>query len=119
MGKTDIKIAKMQKLKKLANGAISNWTFLNPLTDVLLLNFWHLSQYVPDALEVLYKKTDKAKTFKDEWCYRIKHSNNEVNKLIDELKISLTSSSKGINKERIREILVYLKHQKKKKMNQV
>jgi hypothetical protein len=41
---------------------------------------------VADALEALYKKTDKAKTFKDEWCHRIKHSNNGVNKLIDELK---------------------------------
>jgi hypothetical protein len=46
-------------------------------------------------MHCIRKKTDKAKIFKDEWYHKIKHTNNGVNKLIDELKQSLISSRKG------------------------
>lgn len=38
----------------VADGAPENWAFLEPLTSVQVLDFYHVSEYVADAAEALF-----------------------------------------------------------------
>ena len=38
----------------VADGALDNWTFLEPITSVQILDFYHVSEYVSDAAEAIY-----------------------------------------------------------------
>ena len=50
----------------LADGASSNWKFLEKVCDVLTVDFWHVSEYLATAAKILFPyKRDKEK--KDNW----------------------------------------------------
>jgi hypothetical protein len=42
--KLKLKFQKCQKTYGLADGAVTNWKFINPRRDEQLLDFWHLSE---------------------------------------------------------------------------
>jgi hypothetical protein len=70
----------------IADGAASNWTFLESRTQSQVLDFYHLSTYVNKAAEELFpKKFLERQNWSDDWLHKIKYSNNRAIKLSDEI----------------------------------
>ncbi len=68
----------------LADGAKDNWTFLKKHTDVQTIDFYHVSEYVSTAAEVMFKKKDRP-----EWtvisCHGIKHEKESAREVLDQM----------------------------------
>ena len=59
----------------LADGATDNWSFLNQHTTIQVTDFWHATEYLAQAAEVLFPvKRDhgKKKQCLDERCHKLK-----------------------------------------------
>jgi hypothetical protein len=96
----------------LADGAAFNWKWLDLVTDYQTLDFYHLSEYITKASHCVYLPT--AENIRKQWfretCHKIKHSNDGVYKLIDELrKIKIVNSEKA---EILQQVICYLENQK-------
>jgi len=86
----------------IADGASTNWSFLEKHTSCQLLDFFHVTEYLGDVSHAAYpKKKDKAK--RDIWlkerCSTLKHTPGFVEMLITEMenfaqKKSLTKTIK-------------------------
>lgn len=72
----------------LADGAKSNWTFLEPRTDRQIVDFWHASEYVHTLAGALYPRAPQAKD-KSAWLeitlHNLKHAQGATGRLIKEL----------------------------------
>ena len=70
----------------LADGAPSNWEFLEKHTDVQILDFYHATGYLTKAADVVFKKdADAHKEWLDNACHRLKHELGAPQQLIREL----------------------------------
>jgi len=71
----------------LADGAKDNWDFLGPRTDKQILDFWHATEYLAKASEVMFKGKGKIED-KQEWlsnaCHDLKHKHRSASKLLSE-----------------------------------
>jgi hypothetical protein len=86
----------------IADGAQSNWTFLEKHTEYQLLDFFHVTEYLSNVSYAAYPgKTDKPK--RDIWlkehCELLKHESNAVEDIITKMeklarKTSLTKTVK-------------------------
>jgi len=69
----------------IADGASSNWKFLEEHTDTQITDFYHASEYLADASQAIFKKNQEKQRV--EWleshCHNLKHEKNAV---IDQLK---------------------------------
>jgi hypothetical protein len=86
----------------IADGASSNWSFLEKHTHCQLLDFFHVTEYLADVSHAAYPKK-KEKTKRDVWlherCSDLKHTTGFVETLITEMeeldkKKSLTKTIK-------------------------
>ena len=70
----------------IADGAESNWKFLNQHTEEQILDFYHASGYLGIVAEVLYPKQLIAQ---EEWlkdsCHQLKHELGTAQKLYDQM----------------------------------
>lgn len=68
----------------LADGAKDNWIFLEKHTDVQTIDFYHVSEYVAAASEVMFKKQERK-----EWtvisCHGIKHEEDGAGEVLAEI----------------------------------
>jgi hypothetical protein len=102
----------------LADGASSNWTFLEQHCDLFILDFWHASEYLAKAAHIIYSKPSQKEQQK-QWlkaaCHRLKHKMGGASRLLNELLEFKTSSSLSTsNQENINQIITYFTHQKKR-----
>ena len=58
----------------LADGAPTNWEFLEKHTDMQVLDFYHASEYLTKAADVLFPKEKSAR---EEWLEKVCHRLNE------------------------------------------
>jgi hypothetical protein len=87
----------------IADGASSNWTFLEQHTSRQLLDFFHVTEYLAKVSYAAYPgKTDKPKRtlWLDERCQQLKHQPDTAEALISEMetlarKTSLTKTVKA------------------------
>ena len=87
----------------IADGASSNWRYLEKHTDRQLLDFFHVTEYLAKVAYAAYPgKTDKPKRtlWLDERCQQLKHQPNTAETLISEMetlsrKTSLTKTIKA------------------------
>jgi hypothetical protein len=74
----------------LGDGAKDNWTFLEQHTSDLILDFWHVSEYVHKAADAYWGSAQKWKESKEDWLehwlHRLKHDMDGAAELIAELK---------------------------------
>jgi hypothetical protein len=79
----------------IADGAIDNWRYLSPLTDVQITDFYHATQYLADIAPYLYAKVSQQKLWLDKACHELKNDKKGVKNIIDQLKayhVSLAES---------------------------
>jgi hypothetical protein len=108
----------------LADGASWIWDFLKDKTDIQVLDFFHLSEYIAKAAGAIFSpsQTAQSEEFKKDWCHEIKHHNNGVSRLIKELenirdgklKDIRWDTRKKIDVEELGKVIAYLKNQAEK-----
>ena len=71
----------------LADGAADNWAWLSERTDVQVLDFWHLSEYVGRAGEAAYPKNPLLREeWVETWCHAFKHEPGTPKRFLAELR---------------------------------
>lgn len=97
----------------IADGAKSNWSFLEQHTDKQLLDFFHVTEYLAQVAYAAYPgKTDKPKreVWLRERCHQLKHETGTAEKLIAEMeKLSKNKLSKKI-KDDLSAALTYFRN---------
>jgi len=71
----------------IADGAASNWSFLEEHTERQLIDFFHVSEYVGTLAQARYPQRnaeDKRSRWRHQQCSDLKQDPNAVNRLIEE-----------------------------------
>jgi hypothetical protein len=71
----------------IADGALTNWTFLEQHTEQQLIDFFHATEYVAKIAQAAHpqaKAKAKRALWQDEHCSRLKHQPDAVDALIEE-----------------------------------
>ena len=75
------------KFVGIADGAESNWKFLEKQTEEQVLDFYHASGYLGAMAEALYsKKKGKQKEWLTENCHKLKHEEGSAGDLLNQMK---------------------------------
>jgi hypothetical protein len=70
----------------LADGAPENWTFLEPLTDTQILDFYHATQYLDRVAKAVHPRDVEAqKIWMKEHCHTLKHEIGAAERLLSEM----------------------------------
>lgn len=102
----------------LADGSVSNWTFLEQRAHVLTLDFWHMSEYLAKAANAMYPGVSNSQK-RNEWledsCHKAKHKLGAISRILGEL--TSFSASKKMNMEnrnQLQTTITYLTNHKSK-----
>jgi hypothetical protein len=97
----------------LADGAKDNWIYLDPITDVQVVDFYHVTTYLWAAAEALFARGAAAelRPWVDDWCHRLKHEKGAAEALIADLEARGASSARGRLPEAAEKALTYLRNQ--------
>ena len=102
----------------LADGASSNWKFLESYSDVLTLDFWHASEYLARAAKAIFPKKsqkDERKEWLEDSCHKLKHNVGGATRILNEL-ISFKKENKmnSSNKTEIQAVITYFTNQRER-----
>ena len=99
----------------VADGAAENWSFLEPITSVQVLDFYHVAEYVADAAEALYPgKGKKAVEARHVWLkqklHGLKHDKGAAQKLCQELDKATPGNNRIASLEKLIKARTYFKN---------
>lgn len=124
LNKLDLEIQRISKLYPtvpligLADGAASNWSFLRPRADLLLIDFWHVTEYLSKAATAMHPNKSQ-KDQREEWlenaCHKLKHNFGSATRILNEL-IAFKEKSKmsAKNKKLLQATITYIRNNKDK-----
>jgi len=99
----------------IADGAKDNWTFLEPMTDKQILDFYHASEYLTKVADAVFpnKKAERDQWLEDA-CHRLKHNHTGPAVLLKEM-IEFRTKHLGDDRRKILEAsITYFKNNKKR-----
>ena len=70
----------------LADGAKTNWPFLNNHTDHQLIDFFHASEYIGKVGRVVFNDVQERENWIEDQCHKLKHNMGAASRLINEMK---------------------------------
>lgn len=71
----------------IADGAKTNWDFLNSRTDEQILDFYHATEYITAASVSLFKKDEQRRKWASDKCHQLKHDSNGAEEILQEMKL--------------------------------
>lgn len=99
----------------IADGAKTNWDFLDTHTSHQILDFYHATEYLSNAS----RATDpgeysypKQKAWLDDACHRLKHERGAANDLLQEMRSIATDALSKDIREKLKAAITYFKNQK-------
>ena len=98
-----------------ADGATDNWSFLNQHTSIQVTDFWHATEYLAQAGEVIFPaKRDslQKKQWLDERCHKLKHLKGAAGRILKELNDKLAGKLSTSNREKLQKAVSYFTNQK-------
>jgi hypothetical protein len=97
----------------IADGAAWIWNYLTVRTTYQVLDFYHISEYIGKAANVLHKKSEDQETFKTEWCHYIKHHHRGVYTFLHHLEEAIKKIPKmtKADKANLQSVMDYMKNQ--------
>lgn len=103
----------------LGDGAADNWTFLSPITDRQVVDFYHLSEYIGKAASAMFPGKSRMKqkaAWLEDRLHRLKHKQGAVGRLLAELKEFETTRRPGTQQRRedLTSAIRYLSNQKQR-----
>ncbi len=72
----------------LADGAKCNWPFLQKHTDIQTIDFWHVTEYLGKAANVMYRgkrKEPEKEAWLDQSCHKLKYTLGSATRLLNEM----------------------------------
>lgn len=97
----------------VADGAADNWTFLEPLTSVQVLDFYHVSEYVANAAEALYpgkQATGERQAWLKQKLHDLKHEEGAAKALSRELQGASPGNNRTASLEKLISARTYFKN---------
>ena len=94
----------------LADGAKTNWTFLEKHTDYQVLDFYHATQYLGEFSKVAYKEIDEQKTWMHDACHDLKNEKGSAENLLSIFRKELVKKHTKSEKEIIESTVTYFKN---------
>jgi hypothetical protein len=95
----------------LADGAPENWTFLAPLTDTQVLDFYHATQYLDKVAKALHPRNSKhQKSWMDEHCHRLKHEIGAAQRLLVEMETIVPQRVSQSVQQGLQEAITYFRN---------
>jgi hypothetical protein len=73
------------KFMGIADGAKSNWEFLEQHTQEQVLDFYHATEYLTRASEGKFKKASDRSDWMDKRCHSLKHTHGAATKIMNEM----------------------------------
>ena len=106
------------KVIGIADGAASNWTFLKDRVSSLLIDFWHVTEYLSKASFVIFrnkKEQNERQEWLEETCHKLKHRVGGATRILNEL-INYQEENKISEKNRktLQSVITYLTNNKDK-----
>ncbi len=100
----------------IADGAKDNWEFLRERTDTQILDFYHASEYVSTAADVMFPKKGEI-TDKKEWldgaCHDLKHKHRAAGRLLSEFQNFEPAKKLSKNsKKNLEKVVTYFENNK-------
>ncbi len=98
----------------IADGASSNWKFLESHTTRQITDFYHASEYLTKASQAIFKKNQEKQRIEwlEEHCHNLKHEQNSVIEQLEELKnIRNNQKLSAANKENLDATITYFTNQ--------
>jgi hypothetical protein len=83
----------------VADGAVDNWSFLQPFVEEQILDFFHVSEYLTKVSKAAHKNSNAAHQWLENACHKLKHETNGAKELLEEMrqfmKKKITQEKKG------------------------
>lgn len=99
----------------IADGASSNWSFLNERTDVQITDFWHATEYLKGAATAMFPEIKERDIWLDKNCHHLKHDVDAVLKITEEMKVfNIHNKPNGEEMEKINKAITYFTNQKER-----
>ena len=96
----------------LADGAKDNWIYLELITDMQVVDFYHVTTYLWAAAEVLFARSGAGpRPWVDAWCHRLKHEPGAAAALIADLEARGAALGRKRPPEAVGKALTYLRNQ--------
>jgi hypothetical protein len=97
----------------IADGAKTNWEFLEQHTQHQVLDFYHATEYLSAASYGMYPTQEsKRKDWLDIACHRLKHEENAAISLLEEMRNVLPKRKKQNLIDKLQKAITYFKNQK-------
>ena len=97
----------------IADGAKSNWEFLEHHTNYQILDFYHAAEYLSDASHSMCKKESDQKSWLDNACHQLKHERDAASQLLTEMSQQLaTNKINKNNTAKLQAAVTYFTNQK-------
>jgi hypothetical protein len=98
----------------LADGAKDNWIYLEGVTTVQVVDFYHVTTYLWAAAEALFAQDGAGlRPWVEGWCHRLKHEPGAAAALIAELESRGAAPGRKRPPEPVERALTYLRNQSK------
>jgi hypothetical protein len=69
----------------IADGAQSNWAFLDSHIDEQVLDFYHATQYLTSAAAALWRNEEERQQWLEDQCHNLKHKHHAAQRIVREL----------------------------------
>jgi len=98
----------------VADGAEDNWTFLNRHTTIQVTDFWHVTEYLASASEVIFPKRKELErqAWLESRCHKLKHRQGAAARILTELEGFDQEKLSVEKKEKLNKTLTYFRNQK-------
>ena len=98
----------------LADGAKDNWLYLETVTEVQVVDFYHATQYLWPAAEALFgRRGGELVAWAEGWRHRLRHEPGAAAALIADLAARASALGKPHPPEGVAKALTYLRNQAK------
>jgi hypothetical protein len=96
----------------LADGAADNWKYLQPVVDVQVLDFFHVTEYLARVSKAAFKRKNKidAKEWLKQSCHTLKYENGGAKMLLKEMECMIKKKISQEKKEEIGTAITYFKN---------
>lgn len=95
----------------LADGALENWDFLDPLTDTQVLDFQHAIKYLKAVAKALYPRSPKNRDiWLEEHCHTLKHEVGAAGRHLSEMEAIDVSNLSVSNREGLQDAITYFRN---------
>jgi hypothetical protein len=99
----------------IADGARGNWDFLEPRTEVQIVDFYHAAEYLSDAADVIFsgRPAEKQRWLEDR-CHELKHEPGAAGAILKEVKKLATVNRRANGHEDVEAAISYFSNQNRK-----